>query len=101
MYLHDAEISDVCINYVDHIVVIPLKLNRPISGGFFAELLFSDIKQVNIDIYEPWGSGFYINNINIERIKEMKDYLKIIIQMNSGDAICIVAKEVIYSEPDT
>lgn len=93
--IHDSVVEDINCNYDQHIVNIPLLLQSPKNKGIPSNLRFIDVKQLDISIYEPWGAGFYLNELTIE---EINTHLKFVLLLNSGDKISIIAREMEYTQ---
>ncbi|SDO04602.1 hypothetical protein SAMN04487897_107181 [Paenibacillus sp. yr247] len=106
--LHDAEVHEIFCNYTEHKIRVPLKLHNPTRGKVEAELNFEDVLFVDISLCEPWGAGFYINEIIvsndtmfISKFDDPEKYINSIhltILLNSGDKINVVASKILYLE---
>jgi hypothetical protein len=104
---HDAELRLIITDYYKHKVECPLVIYPIGQKSFHALLRFIDIVHIDVDIFEPWGSGFYINDVDFkpnkndsvivfDRIDE--GYFTFKILLNSGDWISVIAKQLIYIE---
>lgn len=103
IYLHDAEIAIITCDYDLHKIVMPLKRVKTENDYKEVVLVFEGVQYVDISMYEPWGSGVYINEIVVDdgmRIAErMVDFqannecfcMNII--LNSGDIIHIFSSK--------
>ncbi|HEY8401848.1 MAG TPA: hypothetical protein VIK89_11320 [Cytophagaceae bacterium] len=107
LLLHDAEVTQILCDYDQHKIILPIKKN--ISQDINAEIVFENVIYFDMSFYEPWGPGIYISEVRLnenidilERLKECnsisKDYFQIVILLNSGDKINIIASNVVYSE---
>lgn len=72
VYLHGAEVRKIFCNYDKHIVKIPVQLHE-LNENVFASIVLYGVKHVDIDIFEPWGEGIYIQEVFIEDVKETQD----------------------------
>jgi len=59
MHMHDMELGNIEINYVDNIVVIYLFDDRKRK----LKLIFKCMQYFSIDGFEPWGAGMYVNDV--------------------------------------
>lgn len=96
--LHDAELKDIYCNYNEKVVNITFILHNFIQKNTPINIQFFKVKELDVSIYEPWGGGFYINELTIENNQEMNENLKFLFLLNSGDKIIIIAKEMLYQE---
>ncbi|WP_240414934.1 hypothetical protein [Paenibacillus periandrae] len=90
VYLHDAEIDFVLIQYKEQIVQV--KLRTAIHEEILSRQLtmrFSSVHDIHIPIKEPWGEGFYINTVYAERDNDSA--FRTCLELNSGDVLVIVA----------
>lgn len=95
LYLHDAELGLVTVNYKDQVTTVKLCY----AGYYDATILFSKVKHVDVTIDEPWGGGIYVSSVETNKLNG--DF-KASILLNSGDEITVVAEEVTiegYEDP--
>lgn len=92
LYLHDAEIGLISVNYKEQSATVRLKY----PGFYDATLLFTQVKHVNIPINEPWGGGIYVSDVKVHnqgsKTKSPSTFETVIL-LNSGDEIRITASE--------
>lgn len=103
IYFHDAEISRIICDYIEHTVRMPIKLYKR-DGMKEAEITFENIVNVDISLAEPWGAGMYVNGVAAESIEvrtgfnavlNSTDYFKVCFELNSGDNINIVTSKMV------
>lgn len=95
--LHDAEVSDITCNYLNHQVDIPLKLHIPNVEPAEAIIKFDDVLRTDISYCEPWGAGFYVFEVTADKVSE-DGYFQVSILLNSGDKINVVTSKMTYSD---
>lgn len=84
-YLHDSELQNIMVNYNKKEIEINLITATNLDTNTREiKLFFNGVRNLHVPMLEPWGSGFYINSIDLE-VEE--DYIKTIITLNSGDEI--------------
>ena len=104
--LHDYEISDILCDYINQKVEIPIQLSNHQNKNKKAVLIFENVQYLDISLYEPWGAGIYINEVNvndgtdiINRLNKYqfnKEYFCISFLLNSGDKINVLALKMTY-----
>ncbi|MBO5408185.1 MAG: hypothetical protein J6A61_02115 [Clostridia bacterium] len=86
---HDYKVNDIVINYNNRLIKI--------------ELLYSDLvinftckgfQLFSLNCIEPWGSGIYIYDIEINQDHFKDDMISIKLILNSGDTILVITKEI-------
>lgn len=99
--LHDAEVSDVICNYANRLVKMPVILHSPNKDNVKALLEFKQVSFMDISFIEPWGAGYYINEITTNVIPphdSLAGSFSLEILLNSGDKIRVVTQKLIYTE---
>lgn len=97
---HDAEIGLVEYDYMHKTIHINLTLNcllafaslltlNGLSNNSKAVLTGLKTSHIYFQSLEPWGTGKYINQVEIDEKQENQE---ITIQFNSGDTFKIIAK---------
>lgn len=101
VYLHDAEIKDLCYSYKNgeiklnlNVYLIESKKKVP------AVLIFKDVKLLYLTGTAPWGEGIYVFENNLfrkskllEKFKGNKNLLHYQLLLNSGDKFDIIAED--------
>jgi len=109
IYFHDAEISEVVSDYIEHTVKIPVKLYRKGSSGINAVITFENTVRLDISFLEPWGAGMYVLGVVVEPVEitsfktesfNIMDCFKVCFELNSGDEINVVASKMVLEEKD-
>lgn len=96
---HDAEIAKIVCDYYEGTVEMPIIMFPPHDTKKYGALLkFEKIVHVEVTRKEPWGSGMYIFEVNIDKAED--DYFRVSILLNSGDEVNIIAAKMIYSESE-
>ena len=102
--LHDMELMAIKIDYCGHKALIPV-LDMQKKEHY---MIFEDVQYCAVDIFEPWGSGRYINKVktatsNLQDLIDLKkgnsiseDAFLTDILLNSGDSIIILAEKISY-----
>lgn len=109
IYFHDAEISEVVSDYIEHTVKIPVKLYRKGSIGINAVITFVNTVKLDISFFEPWGAGMYVLGAIAEPVEitsfkteklNIRDCFKVCFELNSGDEINVVASKMVLVEEE-
>lgn len=109
IYFHDAEISEVVSDYIEHKVQIPVKFYRKGSRAINTVITFENTVNLDISFLEPWGAGMYIIGVVAEVVEVTSgitdslntiDYFKISFELNSGDKINVVASKMVIVGKD-
>jgi len=107
IYFHDAEISEVVSDYIEHTVKIPVKLYRKGSSGINAVITFENTVRLDISFLKPWGAGMYVLGVVAELVEitsfkteslNIMDFFKVCFELNSGDEINVVASKMVLEE---
>ena len=92
IYLHDSELQDILVNYSQKEIEINLRTaTNQDTNTREIKLFFKEVRNLHVPMLEPWGSGFYINSIDLEVEDE---YIKTTITLNSGDEIRCVSETI-------
>lgn len=95
--LHDGEIKDMYCCYDQRKVEIPIILNSPNINRKRSKLEFTGVFKFSISMLEPWGPGFYINEIKITNYEDSNmGALNCLILLNSGDEISVISNKIIH-----
>jgi hypothetical protein len=109
IYFHDAEISEVVSNYIEHTVKMPIKLYRKGSNGIAALITFENTVNLDISFLEPWGAGMYVLGVVVKPVEitsfksesfNIMDCFKVCFELNSGDEINVVASKMMLIEKE-
>lgn len=85
---HDAKIGVMSFDYLKKLAMLELFFDNPQKKGIF-KLKVTNVYSMQIESYEPWGKGLYINEIKLDVGKE---HNTITILINSGDTFIITAE---------
>jgi len=68
IYLHDSELQNRLVNYSKKEIEINLRTATTNQDTNTREikLFFNEVRNLHVPMLEPWGSGFYINSIDLE-----------------------------------
>lgn len=108
IHIHDAEIGDLLCDYQEHSVTVDLKLFRN-NTTEKVRLEFEIVKYLSVSIYESWGNGIYIVEMNIEHenldatrflgIQGLGNCFLTTLLLNSGDRIEVLSEVLKYIDP--
>lgn len=91
LYLHDSELDVVSVDYKSKEVKILFKtpvINEGPSKRI--EFTFVQVNDFHCPMKEPWGSGFYLHSLSVEKLSNL--HLKTTFLLNSGDEVTCTAK---------
>jgi hypothetical protein len=90
LYLHDSELKRIIVDYADKKVrvnLLTVQTNQIPQKQ--VEFIFQGVTDVHIPINEPWGSGFYVSTISVERENAL---IRTRLELNSGDEITCISE---------
>lgn len=91
LYLHDSELEKIMVDYKKkeiRFLFHTAKISQVTSKRI--EFIFERVNDFICPMREPWGSGFYIHSVSVEKTTD--DYLKVTFLLNSGDEISCKAE---------
>lgn len=92
LYLHDYALKDIIVDYNNKTVSI--HLSSPDNKKCIFNIKFYSF---HIECFEPWGQGIYIDSFTTSLHCNTSgiECIKMDVLLNSGDALNILAKEVV------
>ena len=93
LYLHDYALKDIIVDYNSKALSIHL-LSPDTKKCIFNIKFYS----LYIECFEPWGQGTYINSFTASLHCNTSgiECIKMDVLLNSGDALNILAKEIVF-----
>ena len=102
LYLHDVLLNDIKIRYQKKEIYFSLALPVELPQRKQEEnavLVIKEMLYFKLSANEPWGKGSYIFSIEGKPYK--KEFVKIILLLNSGDKIICYGKKIyMYTEKE-
>ncbi len=101
LYLHDVLLNDIKIRYQKKEIYFSLALPVELPQRKQEEnavLVIKEMLYFKLSANEPWGKGSYIFSIEGKPYK--KEFVKIILLLNSGDKIICYGKIYMYTEKE-
>lgn len=91
--LQDAKIAKIVCDYDEKTAQMPITMAGKCQ--YPALLTFENILHLECNFKEPWESGIYISEVNVDDVEG--DYFRVSILLNTEEEVNIIAAKMIFS----